>query len=351
MARIHGYEAIPEDVSVPMAPSARRREDRVLEKIRHVLTAAGFDEALTLSVVDEQTSASLSPWTDAEPLRSQMPVIRGADCLRRSLVPSLLAVRRTNEALANPEIELFEIAKVYLPRSGELPQEEIMLAITSGREYPAVKGVIEAILGELKIAAPLEAGDADIGLLDPAASCRLRLRNEPFGYVGRLTPEAVRQFDLRGPTTVAEIKLSPLMEAADLVPRCVPQSPYPAVTRDLNLVVDEAVRWADVAATVRSSGGPSFESLEYRDTYRDPERLGADKKSLLFTIALRSSEGTLTSPAGRRGPRPGGGRLPGEARGGTESVRTFAVVLLTLRVRSVTASSRRPWRAAIAPCG
>ena len=88
----------------------------MLEKIRGVLTAAGFDEALTLSVVDEQSSAALSPWTDAEPLRSLMPVIRGANCLRRSLVPSLLAARRTNEALANPEIELFEIAKIYLPR-------------------------------------------------------------------------------------------------------------------------------------------------------------------------------------------------------------------------------------------
>ena len=62
----------------------------------------------------------MSPWTDAEPLRSQMPVIRGADCLRRSLVPSLLGARRTNESLANAEIELFEIAKVYLPREGEL---------------------------------------------------------------------------------------------------------------------------------------------------------------------------------------------------------------------------------------
>ncbi len=114
---------------------------------------------------------------------------------------------------------------------------------------------------------------------------------------------------------MAEIKLSPLIEAADLVPRCVPQSPYPAVTRDLNLVVDEAVRWADVAATVREHGGPCFESLEYRDTYRDPERLGADKKSLLFSIALRSAEGTLTSPAGRRGPRPDRGRLPGRSTG------------------------------------
>ena len=59
-------------------------------------------------------------------------------------------------------------------------------------------------------------------------------------------------------------------------------------------MVAESVRWADVAATVREHGGPCFESLEYRDTYRDAERLG-DKKSLLFSIALRSAEGTLTS--------------------------------------------------------
>jgi phenylalanyl-tRNA synthetase beta chain len=295
VARIHGYEAIPEDVGVPMAPSARRPEDRVLEKIRHVLTATGFDEAMTLSVVDERTSASLSPWTDAEPLRSQIPVIRGANYLRRSLTPSLLGVRRTNEALANAEIELFEIAKVYLPQNGELPREDVMLAISSGRPYAVLKGVIEAIVNELKITAPLESDGADLRLLDPTASCRLRLGDASLGYVGQLSAESLKQFDLRGPTTVAEVKLSLLIEAADLVPRCVPQSPYPAVTRDLNLVVNEAVRWADVAATVRASGGPLFESLEYRDTYRDPERLGKGKKSLLFSITLRCGDGTLTN--------------------------------------------------------
>jgi phenylalanyl-tRNA synthetase beta chain len=176
-----------------------------------------------------------------------------------------------------------------------LPREEVMLAMTSGRGHQVVKGVIEAILSELKITDPLEAADSDIALLDPAAACRLQFRNEPFGYAGQLRPEALRQFDLRGASAVAEIKLAPLVEAADLVPRYVAQSAYPAVTRDLNLVVDESVRWADVAATARISGGPSFESLEYRDTYRDPERLGRGKKSLLFTIALRSTEGTLTN--------------------------------------------------------
>lgn len=295
VARIHGYEAIPEDVGVPMVPSARTREDRVLEKVRHVLTAAGFDEALTLSVVDQPTSDAFSPWSDAEALRSLMPVIRGADRLRRSLIPSLLGTRRTNEALSNPQIELFEIARVYLARPDELPDEQPMLAISSGRDYAAVRGVIEAIVGALDPGAELEADVVDLPLLAPDRSCRLVLRGEVLGYVGQVRPEGLKQFDLRSDTTVAEVKLSLLVRETCLVPTYVSLPPYPAVDRDINLVVDESVRWAEVAATVRAEGGPYLESLDYRDTYRDPQRLGAGKKSLLFTINLRSKEGTLTS--------------------------------------------------------
>jgi phenylalanyl-tRNA synthetase beta chain len=310
VARIHGYEAIPEDVGVPMVPSARTRADRVLDRVRRVLASAGFDEAMTLSVVDEKTSSAMSPWTDAEPLRSQTPVIRGADCLRRSLVPSLLNVRQTNQALGNNDVDLFEIARVYLPSDDGLPREELMLGITSGHvgdagksvsQMPTVKGILESIVAELKIDKPLEAGNpidamgSPVTALDPAASCSLRLGGQYLGYAGRLTPDSAKQFDLRGLATVAEIKLSQLIEWANLIPQYKPQSPYPAVTRDLNLVVDEEIRWADVAATVQGCREPCFEGLQYRDTYRDAERLGKGKKSLLFTISLRSPEGTFTS--------------------------------------------------------
>jgi phenylalanyl-tRNA synthetase beta chain len=296
VARIDGYDKIPEDAGVPMAASARTREDRVLEKVRQVLVAAGVDEALTLSVVERPLAGAFSPWTDAEPLRSLTPVLRGADTLRVSLVPSLLAARATNEALANADIELFEIAKIYLPQGEELPREERMLGIVSGRDHAAVKGIIQSIVGALDPALELETEATSIPLLDGQASCRLQWGGQVLGYAGQVRPEGLKQFDLRGPTTVAEVKISLLVQAANLTPRYVPQPPYPAVTRDLNLVVEEAVRWADVAATVRRHGGPDLESLEYRQTYRDPQRLGAGKKSLLLTIALRSKEGTLTSP-------------------------------------------------------
>jgi len=295
VGRIYGYEAVPVDVIVPMAASARRREDRVLEKIRHVLTAAGFNEALTLSVVDEQSSASFSPWTTAEPLRTQTPVVRGADCLRRSLTPSLLLARRSNEALGNQEIELFEIARVYLPQEDRLPLEELMLGLTSGKDFLQLKGVIEAVMEELKIDLPIVAEETRSALLDPAAACRLLLDGEIIAYLGNVTEEGRKRFDLRGPAGVAEVRLQPLIAAARLMPRCTPLSPYPAVSRDLNLVVDESVRWAALANTVRSSAGRWLEDLQYRETYRDSERLGENRKSLVFTITLRNQEGTLTN--------------------------------------------------------
>ena len=293
VGRIHGYDAVPEDVSVPMATSSRTDADRVLAKVRHVLTAAGFNEALTLSVVEGEWSEAFSPWTSEPPLRAMTPVLRRADLLRRSLIPSLLAARRTNETLANAEIELFEIARVYLQRKEGLPQEELMLGLTSGGDFSKVKGVLEGVLAELNPAAELQAVETPLEFFTPH-SAELRLEGQTVGYLGQVASPALKQFELRGTTTVAEIKLSAWMQAARLVPQYSRLPPFPASSRDVNLVVDEAVRWSDVAETVRAQGGKQLETLNYVETYRSPQ-LGTGKKSLLLTISFRSEQGTLTN--------------------------------------------------------
>lgn len=285
-----------------MAPSQRTREDRVLAKVRQVLTGAGFDEAMTLSAVEEPWSEAFSPWTDAAALRSSTAVLRRADRLRRSLVPSLLGARQTNQSLANPVIELFEIAHVYLPnRGGQLPREELMIGLTSGGDYFAVKGAIEALLAALDPSARLEVAGTKQELLDAQRSAELRVRGDGqrdllLGYVGEVSPRGLERFDLRGATTVAELKFTALAEIAQLVPQYRQPPTFPAMSRDLNLVVDDPVRWADVAKTVGQAAAPHVEAVEFQDdSYRDAERLGTGKKSLLFTVTLRSSEGTLTN--------------------------------------------------------
>jgi phenylalanyl-tRNA synthetase beta chain len=182
-----------------------------------------------------------------------------------------------------------------LPKGKELPDEERMLALASGHGFSAVKGAIEAVLDALHCKGELEAVSTRLPLLDPERTCRLTLGGKLLGWLGELSAEGLKQFDLRQSTTIAELKIAELLAAADLVPQYQTLPAYPAISRDLNLVVDESVRWADLAATVRTNCEDYLEELQYRDTYRDPDRLGADKKSLLMTVVLRWKDGTMTS--------------------------------------------------------
>lgn len=295
VARIHGYDAIPEDVQVAMAPSARTALDRVMNRVRHAVTGMGFDEAYTLSVVEQDWSEAFSPWTDAAPLVSSTPVLRRADRLRRSLAPSLLGARRANEALANREFELFEIAKVYLPRVDALPDEQWMLALASGGDFLSLKGVVEAVLRELHTTGELRCEAYSHSLFERGQAARLLLDGELLGYMGQLSAAGRKQFELRSQATVAELRIGALLDQAQLAPQYREPISFPPIERDLNLVVPEKVRWAEVAESVRRSAGPLLEELTYRDTYRDADRLGAERKSLLFSIRLRDAQGTLTS--------------------------------------------------------
>lgn len=296
VARVYGYEKIPEDARVPMVPSHRADRDRVIGKLREGMTALGFDEAMTASVVSSAWSDAFSPWTDAPALRSSLPMLRGADSLRRSLLPSLLGARQYNEAQSNAVVELFETAKVYLPRTGELPEEPWMLALTSGRSFFEVKGVLETLLRRLNPRAAWDTGDFDGGFLDRSESCWFGYQGKKVGLLGRVSAATAANFGLRTAPVVAEVRLEIFEQVACLIPQYVAQNMFPTIERDLNLVVDEGLRWVDLAAKVRDVAGEFLESLQYRETYRDPKNKdGAGKKRLMFSMTFRHAERTLTS--------------------------------------------------------
>jgi phenylalanyl-tRNA synthetase beta chain len=295
VARIHGYDQIPEDVGVPMAPSHRTHEDRVLERVRQAMTAAGFDEALTASVVPRPWCDALSPWSSAPPLTANTPMLKGADTLRMSLIPSLLEARRLNESVANDPIELFESARIYLAQPDGSPREQWTLAATSGGGFHAVKGVVETVLEILHVATPLSVAASSLPLLEPDRQGRLELKDRLLGYLGEVSAHGLKQFGLRSPTTVLELDLGVLAAVAELVPQQRTLSDFPAIARDLNLIVDESVLWADLSSTIRAAAGPLLEALQFQEVYRDPQKDGAEKKRLLFSITLRSPDRTLTS--------------------------------------------------------
>jgi len=295
IARIYGYDQIPEDAGVKMVASTRSREDRVLEQTRGVLVTAGFDEAITISAVERGAIDIFRPWSTAEPLTVSTPVLRGADCLRQTLLPSLLVARRSNEKLSNRVIELFEIANVYLPQQAELPDQRRMLGITSGGGFFEVKGVVELLVAAIAPGCSLQSDNFDDPFFTAGRCCELRLDGEKFGVLGEVSDAGRGQLELRSPTAVAELDLSVLVDAAVPIRRAEALSAYPPVGRDLNLVVGEAVCWADVERIVATGAGELLERIDFQETYRDAQRIGAGKKSLLLSIQLRSTAGTLTN--------------------------------------------------------
>ncbi|WP_254510586.1 phenylalanine--tRNA ligase subunit beta [Anatilimnocola floriformis] len=293
-ARIHGYDKIPEDIGVPMAASHKSDSDRVLQKVRNVFTAAGYDEALTTSVVPEAWSNAFSPWTNAEPLIANQPMLKGADRLRRSIVPSLLEARRLNESVGNDSSQLFETARIYLPLGNSLPNEQWTLAAVSGQDFLTVKGILETLLQRINPECILEAVDFKHPLLLADQACELKLSGKRWGFLGKLSPGGLKQFGLRRDALIAEFDLGALVPLAVLTPQHQKISTFPAIARDLNLVVDEGIRWSQISASVKGAAGERLQAVSYLDTYRAPDKDGAGKKRLLLSVQLRSPQKTLT---------------------------------------------------------
>jgi phenylalanyl-tRNA synthetase beta chain len=154
---------------------------------------------------------------------------------------------------------------------------------------------LETLLATIAPGAELSTLSYDSPFFTAGQGAELKMDGKLLGYLGVVSQTSREKIDLRGETTVAEIDLSHLIDAAVLVRRAAELSPYPPVARDLNLVVEEKVRWADVERIVRKGCGELLERLSFQEEYRSAEKLGHGKKSLLFSIQLRSASGTLTN--------------------------------------------------------
>ncbi len=294
MARIHGYEHIPEDRAVPLTSTPRGRRERVEGAIRDHLIGAGIDEAVTFSLVEERLSGGLSPGPALPPLRVDHSSRRRENALRQSLVPSLLAARLHNESHGQFDADLFEIANVYLPRPEEgLPHEPTRLAIVAGRDFLGLKGVVEGLLERLHVTKPLMSQPVEIPMFAGGRAAELRLGDVRLGFIGEIDRPRLQEFELRGDCSATELELDVLLNEAALVAQYRPLPSFPAVVRDLSLELARVLPWAELCETVVAAAGPTLESVQYLDTFQGGN-LAADKQSVHFSMVYRHPDRTLT---------------------------------------------------------
>lgn len=300
VARIHGYDKIPENAPIPVIPSSKRTFDSAMQRLRGVMTAAGFSEAMTPSLVVEKLDTSASPWTDRPALQTRTAMLEGSKRLRRSLIPSLLQSRAANWASASLNADLFEIAHVYLPAQEDaigkdaLPAETYHVALVGGEDFYSVKGVIETLLGRMGIGGDLQVESVERDGFARGGLVALKLSDETIGYLGVLDEKLVSSWKLSGPVIAAELSADVLVRRAQLVPQQQQVSAFPAIKRDLNLVLPESVRWAGLSSVIRSAADERLTDLSYQETYRNEKVDGPDRKRVLFSMELQSLTETLS---------------------------------------------------------
>jgi phenylalanyl-tRNA synthetase beta chain len=298
VARIHGYEHIPETASLPTAVVARRTDERVRERMQQVMAAAGFQESLTFSFTIDQTAELFVPPGVGEPLRINPAAGEFGSRMRQSLVPSLVLARRDNERRGVMDADLFEIARVYLGVDPAVPQTQPQrLSLVTGRSFREVKGVLETLVTAVNPSLQLESRAIDHPAFQGGRGAELFIGGQPWGWMGELERThfaPLREQKLRDPATVAEVDVATLVASAatDRVPQPLPE--YPAIERDFNFVIDDATTWDQVAEVVRNAAGEKLEALRFIDQYRG-QQIPVGKKSYVVGLTYRAADRTLTS--------------------------------------------------------
>ena len=300
IARVHGYEAIPEDAMVPMVASAARPKDTMMHTVRSIACASGFSETLNPSLIGKSPIDRISPWTLQDPLGTSVPLLEGASHLRRSLIPSLIAARLHNQSQSNRDVRLFETANVYLSqgeqvRGDQLPKEQYNFGCIAESEPRLVRGVFEEMIDRVwgQEGPVLEERMVDFDFLDKGSSIAWFLRGTMIAWVGSLSRSLAQSNKIDGPVSLGELDLDLLLASARSVPKLRTLSPYPAILRDLNFIVDEGVLWGQIRATIEQSAGELCKEVVFREIYRDTKRDGEGKKRVLLTLTIQSDSETL----------------------------------------------------------
>jgi phenylalanyl-tRNA synthetase beta chain len=304
VGRVYGYDRVPptlpgrrHDTWTPLTPSLDRR----LDEAREVLAGAGFTETWNPALVSGRKLESLR--VAAYALRVSNALSDDMDTLRTSLLPSLVDAVALNRDRGRDEVHIYEIASAFLARVGEKniqPEEPLRLAAVttagstaeSGRAaFYRMKSVLAACIEALSApACTYQRGGAE--LFHPGRCAAVVLEGRQLGYLGELHPTVGSNLKVEGRLVAFEIDVEPVL-AGSHMRRAQPLPRFPAVERDLAVVVEEHVAASSLLSTIEESAGDLLEVARAFDEYHGAQ-VPEGHKSIAFTLTFRSPERTLT---------------------------------------------------------
>ena len=313
IARIYGYNNVPSTTPAGnMARGGQSYPQSVVDSVRNILSGAGLDEVISFSFTHPSTLDKLNIPSES-PLRKSIqvlnPITDDFPLLRTTLLGGVMETIARNLSRKNDDMSIYEIGAVYLPTAlplTELPEEPQMICgALVGKRYEIswnlsretvdfydAKGVVEVLLAGLGIKG-YQVTQGEHVSLHPGKTAVFSKNGNVLGTVGEVHPKVLQAFGINRKVYVFELNMKGLIAKADGIAKYQPLPKFPAINRDLALVLPLAVSADAVIQTIQENGGAFLVDTRLFDVYTG-EQVETGSRSLAVALTFRAQDKTLT---------------------------------------------------------
>ena len=300
VARFYGYNKIPctlmRGETTRGGFSEQQRFDRA---IGGAVRALGYDEIITYSFISPTYYDKIRMPKDSS-LRNSLKILNplGEDTsiMRTTILPSMLEIIARNHSYRNKSARLYELGKIYLPREDGLADEPKYLSLGAygdGVDFFSFKGSIETLLHELRITDVKYVACANNDSYHPGRCAKVYAGETYLGVFGQIHPLVAANYGMDTEVYTAELSFDAMYEKRGDIPVYQPLPKFPAVTRDIAVVCDEAVTVGALEESICRGAKGLLKDVSLFDIYRGPG-VAIGKKSVAFNLVLRADDRSLT---------------------------------------------------------
>lgn len=300
VARFYGYNNIATTSVSGGAQGKYSPEQKFNRTLNQSMLAMGMNEILTYSFISPKYYDKILMPQDCELRKSvtiKNPLGEDTSVMRTTALPSMMEILSKNYNNRNASAYLYEICREYIPTEPDkLPiEKEVLIAGMYGdnADFFTAKGILEELLNKAGLQNYDIEASSDEYTFHPGRCAVLSVEGERLGVLGEVHPQCIENYGISTRVYMFKLDVAVLYKYANTEKSYTPLPKYPAVTRDLALLCDEAIPVITLQKAMENAGGKIVESIKLFDVYQG-KQIEAGKKSVAFNITMRSSEGTLT---------------------------------------------------------
>lgn len=300
IARFYGYNNIPTTIAKGSPEGGYNEYQKFERVVNQNMLAQGMYEIMTYSFVSPKQYDKIRLPKD-DPKRQSVvirnPLGEDTSIMRTNAIPSMMDILSKNYNNRNGAVSLYEIGNEYIPVEGELLPDEVPNLVLGmygdDKDFFTLKGVVENLLDTLAIREYDVDAKSDDPTFHPGRCAVLSKDGEEFGIIGEVHPLVCANYGINTRVYVGKLKLRKLFAMMDTQRSYVPMPKFPASTRDLALLCDDALPVMTMEKAIKAAAGKILEKIELFDVYKGSQ-IAEGKKSVAFNISMRASDRTLT---------------------------------------------------------